>query len=244
MKKFILYIPFFNFTKYHLFKDPGGILRGFRDLGYKSSIISGKFDVNAADMLNGIKCYETGLTYIKKPILDNAKEIIHVLKLLIKEKPDIFLFYNHSNMVVLVLIPLYRLSVIFFNLHTKIYMKMDSDGSSFKKANFVKKPFLYLLNLFLGIFIDRVIIENSCGYKVYKSIFTYNKKLKIIPNGVSDELLYNAAKFKRRPNIISVSRITPSKGIDILIKAYSNIALKFPDWKLLLVGPVEDKKIL
>ena len=88
---------------------------------------------------------------------------------------------------------------------------------------------MYLLNLFLGIFLYRVIIENSCGYRVYKSIFTYNKKLKIIPNGVSDELLYNVAKFKRRPNIISVSRITLSKSIDILIKVCSNIALKFPD---------------
>ena len=78
----------------------------------------------------------------------------------------------------------------------------------------------------------------KCYYKVLILLHTF----KIIPNGVSDELLYNASKFKRKPNIISVSRITPSKGIDILIKAYSNIALKFPDWKLLLVGPVEDKK--
>ena len=99
-------------------------------------------------MLNGIKLYETRLTYIKKLILNNAKEIIRVLKLLIKEKLDIFLFYNHSNIVILVLIPLYRLICYLFNLHTKIYMKMDSDGSSFKKANFVKKPLLYLLNLF------------------------------------------------------------------------------------------------
>ncbi len=36
MKKFILYIPFFNFTRYHYFKDPGGIPRGFRDLGVGS----------------------------------------------------------------------------------------------------------------------------------------------------------------------------------------------------------------
>ena len=44
--------------------------------------------------------------------------------------------------------------------------------------------------------------------------------------------------------ILSVGRIAPQKGHDILISIFQKVAQKYPDWKLRIVGAVEDKEYL
>lgn len=51
-------------------------------------------------------------------------------------------------------------------------------------------------------------------------------------------------KETEQPVIFAAGRLTKAKGFDLLIKSWKLLEIKYPEWKLLIAGEGEDKKIL
>ncbi|MGM0934480.1 MAG: glycosyltransferase family 4 protein [Bacteroidota bacterium] len=64
----------------------------------------------------------------------------------------------------------------------------------------------------------------------------------VIPNPVSFTTEDTSTVQKKQ--IVAIGRLIAQKGFDRLVKAYSQIAHNFPDWKLIIVGEGQDKDYL
>ncbi|MGE9811276.1 hypothetical protein ACLIKE_08045, partial [Ferroplasma acidiphilum] len=115
MNKFILYLPYSEFIDAYEHKALGAIPVGFRDAGFDSQLIVGIMKSEGYKKL-GIKIFETGNLdteyvddysemHLMKRIKNflNIRELIPVLKILIHEKPDIFMAYNNSTVVYVIM---------------------------------------------------------------------------------------------------------------------------------------------
>ena len=58
----------------------------------------------------------------------------------------------------------------------------------------------------------------------------------VIPNAVNEAFLRPINRIEREPNIISVGRLIPNKRFDLLIRAFAQIAPKYPEIKLTIYG--------
>lgn len=57
----------------------------------------------------------------------------------------------------------------------------------------------------------------------------------VIPYGIDMPDLRKEEKHKR---ILYMSRIDPKKGVDLLLQAWTELAADFPDWELVIAGPL------
>ena len=98
------------------------------------------------------------------------------------------------------------------------------------------------------ILFDKAVCESECAYNEYLSmriIARHKNRLIIIPNGFyMDSNEFTIENINNGKIILSVGRIAPQKGHDILISIFQKVAQKYPDWKLRIVGAVEDKEYL
>jgi len=253
MKKFILYLPYSEFIDPYDHKALGSIPAGFRDIGYDSQLIVGIMK-SKKYKTSGIKIYETGNLdteyvgdYSKMQLMKriknflDIKELISVLKILVNEKPDIFMSYNNSTLTG-VIVFLYKLYCKIFRINTELILKLDNDGSSILTMTKIMKKLVYLYYVFLSFIFQRILTETTCGYDIFKEIPVLKKRLRVVPNSVSNDFLKEYNTIKRQKNIITVSRVTPDKGLDILIKSFYIVYSSYPEWKLEIIGEITDNK--
>lgn len=69
------------------------------------------------------------------------------------------------------------------------------------------------------------------------------KRTSIILNPVNDKV-YDIEPCNKENTIISVARLFPQKRQEILIKAFANIAERFPEWKLVIYGEGPERESL
>lgn len=71
----------------------------------------------------------------------------------------------------------------------------------------------------------------------------FGLKVKYIPNGFFDDNIHNPYKTIEKENIIiTVGRIgTLEKDNKTLLKSFSNIKNQIPNWKLRIIGPIEEE---
>jgi glycosyltransferase involved in cell wall biosynthesis len=60
----------------------------------------------------------------------------------------------------------------------------------------------------------------------------------VIPNGVDLPPLATDAP-EGPPTVLSLGRIHPKKGLDVLLRAWAQVETEHPDWRLRIVGPAE-----
>jgi glycosyltransferase involved in cell wall biosynthesis len=58
----------------------------------------------------------------------------------------------------------------------------------------------------------------------------------ILPNGIDVPPLEETPKGDRR-QLLFLGRIHPTKGVDVLLRAWQAVERRFPDWELLVIGP-------
>lgn len=233
-KKFVYYAPLVELKKDAMFRPYIEIPLEMANQGYQSYLICGKLGFSPPNEINVV---ETGIISEKK--LDVFRVYRYTKKFLRKNRPDIFIFF-HMNVII---IPLIVYSKI-HNINVKFLVKLDSDGSDFEIkshfVNFLKRIYI----VFISHLLCGIIVENSCGMDLLKSIRLINSdKLLLLPNSFS-ERKYGIKKYsdsKRDNYILFVGRIHPEKNISLLIKAFIHVTLPYSTWQLHLVGPIDDE---
>ncbi|WP_298276351.1 glycosyltransferase family 4 protein [Ferroplasma sp.] len=255
MAKFLLYLPYSDFIDSYEHKALGAIPIGFAQAGFDTSMIVGVMR-SPKFKKNKVKIYETGNLddrYIPENgssgmsimprLLNffNFSEYKKVIKIMKKEKPDITMAYNNSTLTWLIFLR-YKLYCKFKKIKTKMILKLDNDGTDLKNMEGMRIIAIKSYYKLLSSIFDAIITETSCGYYVFSELPGVKSKLRVIPNTVFDDFLSDNYGARRDKIIITVSRITPVKGIDKLIKSFNMVASKYPDWKLQIIGPINDRE--
>lgn len=109
---------------------------------------------------------------------------------------------------------------------------------SMQYKGLVKQPFWRLIQ---KPALQRCHCFHATSHDEYESIRALGLRapVAVIPNGVDIPDL--PAKAQRRRQVVFLGRINPVKGIDMLIRAWPGISRQYPDWELVIAGPLEDE---
>lgn len=152
------------------------------------------------------------------------------------KRPDIVHIHNIGPGF---FVPLLRL----FNL--KVVLTYHSANYEHKKWGWLAKHFLKLSEKTALIFSNKIIFVNNFQLKKYRKSIQ-NKSI-YIPNGVSNFTRVDSIEYLTKLGvepgkyILSVGRITPEKGLDILIEAFSLANIEKDGFQLVIAGSVENE---
>ena len=230
MKKFNCIFP--GLYNYILTKDVGMIPYTLSNY-YETKITTypnEEFDY----MTNILSSENFSLDYLENTG-NERRDVQKYLKKYAKDIDILQLYHLRYN-----LLPYYIFSFKLNNKHGKIFLKLDANNEFIdflinRKGLLPSLRRSYVKILFK--FIDLISIETKQNYnKLLDSNIISKEKLMYLPNGIQK----NETKINdKKHHILYVGYIEKkNKSIDILLTATSNIDLK--DWKLILVGTVEE----
>ena len=239
-KTALFYWPDGEMRDVHLYKDVGEIPKTLHEIGYYVIVIVGRLRITSRPPWD--RTYELGeaplrargpatVKLIHKIIYMNA----FLFKVLLNERPDIIIIM-YSDPRVLLVLAIYKYLI---KKRVKIVNKLDSDGSF---AHNIYKAMYYQLGTLLS---DKVIIETTCAYeKVLSSkLLKYmSHKLVVVPNGVSNDILFSNVHRKREKRILFAGAITYEKGLDVLIRALFRIRQELNHWKVVIASNGADSR--
>ena len=229
LKEIHLNRPYFELPKAMYFVNSEGVL------------LAGKINVPPP---KGLRTYETGVGSNRQ--FDIFKAYTKTIQVILKEKPQIVVFF-HMNLLLSFFIIHNRVKRVFSKKRSGCkptwVLKLDWDGTKFEGISTLG---MKLRNLFLSynsLFLDYIIAENSCSFNATLGLpFVKKDKVRLIPNAASvDYIECNYDPRLRDKTILTVARISPEKGIDILIKSFLRISQDFPEWSLEIIGPIDDE---
>lgn len=236
----VLFISLINLLDIHLEKDVVRIPLTFKKLGFKVYYVLNSVLTKRKEIMYDINIIELkGINFIKLlfTVLVNFRRI----------KPNIVFMYplwRYQLFINFILI-LYKkiLRKRFF-----IILKLDSDGNlDTIPFNLSLVKFFYFLSI---ISVDIVIIESEDAKRRLLSYYNFFKrflanKIYIMYNGLDTELIIKFRKYlneyKRDNKILVNTRVIETKGLYEFILALNKIRDEIKDWKIHIVGPIEDK---
>jgi len=111
-----------------------------------------------------------------------------------------------------------------------------------------------LLDIFIFQWLNKIIwkkadrvIANSSDLKELAERTYSKKEIEIIPNGINIKEFKpgkKQSKYEGKIGVISTSRLIPRKGVILLLEAFNNLAQKFDNIQLILVGSGNQKESL
>jgi glycosyltransferase involved in cell wall biosynthesis len=226
MKRFLTIFPFA--TNIHLIKDVGMIPYILqKELNYESTLL----------------CYKNDdYHYLETEV--KGLNIIYLKKIFHHPLLDVlcFLIFNARKYQVLQVFQLLRSTLLvcfFFKILTlgegKTYLKLDAD---YRILNYLpSKIAKYLLKK-----MDVVSVENKTYFIQLNLSKQLGIKVDYIPNGFYDHGIREPLDLNKKENkIITIGRIgTEQKATEILCKAFKEFSIYNKDWKLEVIGPIED----
>ena len=81
---------------------------------------------------------------------------------------------------------------------------------------------------------DNVIVLSEFWRKAVKDAFGLEDKVKVIYNPCTTEI--SKKKYEKKKQILYAGTVNARKGYADMIKAFSRVALKYPDWKIVFAG--------
>ena len=234
-KTSIVYYPFSNFLDEALYKDTGGYATSLSKLGYDSHLIVGKLSCHPPE---GVTVHCTGNLQFNKAS-SYFLEIMIVLKLFDKIKPKVIVFFPRNPLNPLFTIYMKFSKLLFKSKNVKLILKLDTSGESGHLSASMRLA-QRLLFLSMQMLYDLILIETGCAFETL-SRMVKNKKIRVVRNGYSDKaILLPERNVNREQIVLSVSRIVKEKGVHLLIKSYYHAIQKFPEWKLAIVGYIQE----
>ena len=106
-------------------------------------------------------------------------------------------------------------------------------------SRFKKRGFWYLLQRQA---VSVAVCFHATSEQEYQEIraFGLRHPVAIIPNGIDIPApSEKPATAHERRTVLSLGRIHPKKGLDILLRAWARLEPEWPDWRLRIVGPSE-----
>jgi glycosyltransferase involved in cell wall biosynthesis len=120
---------------------------------------------------------------------------------------------------------------------------MDWDGVI--RGSAMKRFFYKFVLLLTWSLCDVVIIESYEALKnVIRILPCMVGKVRVVWNGYSDRLLKvpeDITTRVREKMVLTVARVEPVKGIHNLILAFAKVVRRYRDWKLVIVGPINNR---
>jgi len=262
----IFFLPIGIFRDENTKRDPGSIPIGFSKLGYNVTLMVNK--MNATNLPSDIDIIQLfpnlsdkliddmfNIAKIKKNMKRLFEHIFYKLiesmkavKIFIRKDPDLILV-EYKDLSALISVAIYRLlcKIIFRNSRKKFIIKQDVSPEVIKNIHQNKNItsiFYDIWQLLFSIVFDINIVETDCAYnELLKLPFSkmLRKKLKIVPNGYANPKFENE-NAKREKIILSVGKIKPQKGYDVLISSFKKVYFIHKDWELKIIGPIEDQE--
>lgn len=229
MPKFLTLFP--KTSNVHLIKDVGMIPYVLqKEYGYDSAIASfknGDYPYLETD-IKGLRHF-----FISKKFNSEILDVCRFILLNFK-KFEILQCYHISKESIIYLLFFKILKIITFSKGVT-YLKFDSNDS-IKETGLNKKIVLLLRKI--GI----LSIETQALYKFVNSKKLFNGLVHYIPNGYYSPCDRSKVKFISKENIIlTVGRIgSVEKNNEALLESFRDFATINKDWKLELVGPIEN----
>ena len=169
-------------------------------------------------------------------IFREIKSLSIFYKYILKTKPDYLHCVSIKPIFLLgitsILFPKIKIILAFSGLGY-----LFSDTSSFK-SRFLRIIFKLMLKIIFIKKNKKIIVQNNNDYFYFLKKFKINSKdIEIIRgSGVDTNYFKPNFKIKKEKIILFPSRLLKDKGFNELISASKKLKIKFPEWKIYLVG--------
>ena len=228
-------------------KDPFCIPYELAKLGFNVTVIvsNGSIKIPGCDTIPVLKSLDISVYHrisldliLRLFKIAQLYNLFIILRIIRDRKPQVMITYYYP--LVVVLLGLYRkLSKDSY----KIICKMDWDGLI--RGSAITRFFYKLVILLTWSLCDAVIIESYEAFRNVVRVLPYMiNKVRIVWNGYFDRLLKipeSIVSRERKKIVLTVARVEPTKGIHDLILAFTKVVRNYRDWKLVIVGPVNNK---
>ena len=235
-----IYWPWTAFTEVHRKKDAGGLAEGFAAAGRTPLLLVSKSEAPPPAGVRLLDCSAGGASdlWVEFRTVVAALQAPSIRQVLVIRGSKRFL-------LVALFAGLRRRNPLRprNRPRQRWTLKLDWDGRTSSVAESLKMALLLLVSAQL---FDEVVIESSCGLERIRRWMLGSAKPAFVPDGFSAHQVADpdwTALAKNRI-VLCVARVTPQKGIHVLLEAFAMLAREFPEWRLRIVGPIEDSQYL
>lgn len=159
-----------------------------------------------------------------------------------KYKPDIlYSTLQHTNLLILIF------KFIFINKPKILIREPNTPSLYLKQLPFIKRNIFLFMHKTLYSLSNKIIVQCEEMKKDIINTYKINENKVITIYNPIDIKAILAESIKFNPydnnfiNIVSIGRLTYQKGFDILIKAFKNVNIEYPESRLTILGEGEDK---
>ena len=239
--RFTLYVPNSCLTQFHNRSPWLMFPRAFRNLGFEATLVCTKLATpcpEGVQLVESARLVNSEADSSGRKLLRRLLEPLLAFREIVRRGPDLLIISPvQSSLVAIVpMVLLYRLSS---SRRMYVVLKVDSNLDA---VNI--NPLIYLLlRALISVsthVLDLTSVETSCALERIRRIPGVDKR-KVVrvpigsPQGFIERRAYD--DVARDPVILCVARIARMKGQDVLLRAFSILAARYPQWSIRLVGP-------
>jgi glycosyltransferase involved in cell wall biosynthesis len=244
-----MYVPGAKLTSIHERTAWVLLPRAFRELGYESALICGEIDGVST---HGLKVIQTGLT-VKNPwrptdgLFRSLLDPLFAFSAIIRLQPEVVIISpTRSSLVTFLPLSIFYHTVTQLRHRrlARMILKGDTDLDFSRFGRFVS-IFANLVIVTSTYTFDLVSLEGSSTVDKARELpLIRAEKIVRVPIGHPGQVqMQSYDNSRRKPIILCVARIARVKAQDLLLRAFSMVSRRYPEWSVRLVGPVEDEEM-